>query len=643
MYTPFFPPTVLKPPSWLRGCTVQCVLSLLFLAWLLPAPVLAAANQAAIKKNIASKLTPEQQYAHLKQQLVQLQEEKGNAKTSEQWQALAQSFYQLHINHRREALGANALFMSAQVLRTKGQRLQKSEDIRLARQRYLEFVDLYPGSSLADDSLFEAAALPESDTQSATAETLYAQLLAQYPQGDQAVKARKKLDEAKALQQTAPTTADKLAPAALATAPSQAIPPSKQQVSASSLTNLATVAPVKFWSTSQYSRIVLATSAPIPYSAKKSNDNPTQLLIELQQSSLDGKNTSPRIIEQGLLKSIEPSLAESGVVRFRIDLHPFSEYKVFTLQDPFRVVVDIYGGGATEKKAESTTPPPPQPSEMTAGPTTTPVNNTGVDLPVLIDQKKLPVLPKTTPRAKGKQEQLSLAQQLGLGVRTIVIDPGHGGKDPGAMAFGLKEKDIVLIVAQKLAKILKQTYQYQVVLTRTKDVFIPLEKRTAMANSHKADLFISIHVNAHADQSSSGIETYFLNLATDADAMRVAALENASSNHSIGELQDILSSLMNNSKIDESSRLARFVQSNLISGLKSTYKARDLGVKQAPFYVLIGAEMPAILAELSFITNPAEAKLLQDEAHLEKLANQLAGGIVAYIEHHHAAARTRLQ
>ena len=209
------------------------------------------------------------------------------------------------------------------------------------------------------------------------------------------------------------------------------------------------------------------------------------------------------------------------------------------------------------------------------------------------------------------------------------------------MAFGLKEKDIVLKVAQKLAKHLKETTSYQVVLTRTKDVFIPLEKRTAMANTHKADLFISIHVNAHADQTSSGIETYFLNLATDADAMRVAALENASSNHSIGELQDILSSLMNNSKIDESSRLARFVQSNLINGLKSTYKPRDLGVKQAPFYVLIGAEMPAILAELSFITNPAECKLLQDDTHLEKLAKQLAGGIVAYIDHHHAAVKVQ--
>ena len=242
------------------------------------------------------------------------------------------------------------------------------------------------------------------------------------------------------------------------------------------------------------------------------------------------------------------------------------------------------------------------------------------------------------PSKATNREKLSLAQQLGLGVRKIVIDPGHGGKDPGAMAFGLKEKEIVLKISKKLAKVLRNTYRYEVVLTRTKDIFIPLEERTAIANTHKSDLFISIHINAHSDQASGGIETYFLNLATDANAMRVAALENATSTHSIGELQDILATLMKNSKIDESSRLARFVQTNLVSGFGRNYKPRDLGVKQAPFYVLIGAEMPAILAELSFITNPEEAKLLQNEQYLDKIAEQLAAGIVAYIDHHHTAA-----
>ncbi len=206
------------------------------------------------------------------------------------------------------------------------------------------------------------------------------------------------------------------------------------------------------------------------------------------------------------------------------------------------------------------------------------------------------------------------------------------------MAFGLKEKNIVLTVSKKAAQILKKKYGYDVVLTRTTDTYLPLEERTAIANTQHADLFVSVHVNAHPDKKVGGVETYFLNLATDADAMRVAALENATSTHNISELQDILSNLMNNSKIDESSRLARFVQNKLASGLGSNHQPTNHGVKQAPFYVLIGAEMPAVLAEISFITNPVEAKLLQRPAYLESIARQIAAGIAAYVENHQTAA-----
>ena len=258
---------------------------------------------------------------------------------------------------------------------------------------------------------------------------------------------------------------------------------------------------------------------------------------------------------------------------------------------------------------------------------------------VLSDQKKRPVgLTTVSLRKPSGKGELTLAQQLGLGVRKIVIDPGHGGKDPGAMAFGLKEKDIVLKIAKKVAKILKTTHRYEVALTRSKDVYLPLEERTAIANTQSGDLFISVHVNAHPDKTIGGIETYFLNLATNAEAMRVAALENATSTHSISELEDILTDLMKNTKIDESSRLARFVQTNLVNGMGKKYKARDLGVKQAPFYVLIGAEMPAVLAEISFITNPKEAELLREDRYLNRIAEQIAAGIVAYVEHNQTAA-----
>ncbi len=166
-----------------------------------------------------------------------------------------------------------------------------------------------------------------------------------------------------------------------------------------------------------------------------------------------------------------------------------------------------------------------------------------------------------------------------------------------------------------------------------------MEERTAIANTQNADLFVSIHVNAHPQKSVKGVETFYLNLATNDEAMRVAARENATSTHNISELQDILSDLMQNAKIKESSQLAQFVQTSLITGLKQhNYSPKNLGVKQAPFYVLIGAAMPAVLAEISFITNPGEAKHLKDDTYLQAIAEQIAAGVATFAEHRRTAA-----
>jgi N-acetylmuramoyl-L-alanine amidase len=499
-------------------------------------------------------------------------------------------------------------------------RFKMNDDAENARKKFLEFADRYPGDDLADDALFEAAALTAHvQNKKPDQPTLYRQIIKQYPKSNHAAKVI-------ALLQSQPTPA--LQPTVTAL-------PDSPKKSTDSFARLSTPT---FWSSAQYGRIVVNVDKSIPFKVHRTPAQPDQLILDLEESSVDAPQRVSAQVDNGLIRQVTTSQPRTGTVRFHIDSLPFTEYKVFSLNNPFRVILDIYGlANATgEEENPSTSVEPVEIQTQRASPASTPAEKVTADIVFLQDQKKVRALPKRA-QIQNRKEPLSLAQQLGLGVKTIVIDPGHGGKDPGAMAFGLKEKDIVLKVAKKLAKILRENFHYRVVLTRSNDVFIPLEQRTAIANNHKADLFISIHVNANGNQTHSGIETYFLNLATDADAMRVAALENASSTHSIGELQHILSSLMNNSKIDESSRLARFVQSNLINGFKSTaYKPRDLGVKQAPFYVLIGAEMPAILAELTFITNPEEAELLKDDRHLQSIAQQLAGGIVAYVDHHHA-------
>jgi N-acetylmuramoyl-L-alanine amidase len=249
------------------------------------------------------------------------------------------------------------------------------------------------------------------------------------------------------------------------------------------------------------------------------------------------------------------------------------------------------------------------------------------------------VLPKN-----GKMPPGALAKQLALGVRRIVVDPGHGGKDPGALGYlkGVREKDITLSISKKVSKKLQEQLGYEVLMTRSRDVYLTLEERTAFANTKNADLFISIHTNAHRNRDAYGMETYFLNLATDDDAIRVAAMENATSAKNISDLQTILSDLMQNAKINESSRLAASVQTAMYGKLKGKYKSvKNLGVKQAPFYVLLGAQMPAILVETSFISNPRECKRLVDPRYQDHLADAIVAGVQRYIREMQPSASFR--
>lgn len=220
----------------------------------------------------------------------------------------------------------------------------------------------------------------------------------------------------------------------------------------------------------------------------------------------------------------------------------------------------------------------------------------------------------------------------------IVIDPGHGGKDPGAVGpRGEKEKDITLAVGKELAERLEHD-GFNVFLTRKTDVYIPLEERSAFANRKNADLFISIHLNANETESLRGIETYFLNLATDASALKVADRENASVSKKMSEIQFIIKDLMLNARINESSRFASSIHKSIISTLgKSGHSCRDHGVKQAPFYVLMGTQMPSILIETGFITNESESRLLQKKSYQNSIIKGIINGIGVYVTNSNVA------
>jgi N-acetylmuramoyl-L-alanine amidase len=221
----------------------------------------------------------------------------------------------------------------------------------------------------------------------------------------------------------------------------------------------------------------------------------------------------------------------------------------------------------------------------------------------------------------------SLSRQLGLGIARVVIDPGHGGHDPGAQAKELNESDVVLDVALRLEQLLLKQPGVEVVLTRRTDVFVPLEERTAIANKEEADLFLSIHANASRSSKARGVETYFLNFASNPEAQAVAARENAASGRTMHSLPDIVRAITLNDKLDESRDFAMLVQRAMVQRLRA---GRDLGVKQAPFVVLIGAGMPSILAEISFVTNPQEARLLRSNDYRQRIAQALFDGVVQY-------------
>ena len=225
----------------------------------------------------------------------------------------------------------------------------------------------------------------------------------------------------------------------------------------------------------------------------------------------------------------------------------------------------------------------------------------------------------------------SIARQLGLGVSRIVIDAGHGGHDPGAKGKGVTEAEVVLDVALRLEKLLQKLPGIEVILTRRTDDFIELPERTAIANREGADLFLSIHANASPNALAHGIETYFLNFANNSSAAAVAARENANSTQAMGALPDFVKAIALNNKLDESRDLATQVQHAMFERMKGTNKTlKDLGVKQAPFVVLIGAAMPSVLAEISFVTNPQEARLIKSNQYRQKIAESLFDGIRKY-------------
>jgi N-acetylmuramoyl-L-alanine amidase len=384
---------------------------------------------------------------------------------------------------------------------------------------------------------------------------------------------------------------------------------------------------VRYWSGGAYTRIVIDQDRTLKFQAHELK-NPDRLVFDILNSRVsDSVDKNPLPVNDGILKQVRTSQFAPDTVRVVLDLASLKSYAAFPLHEPARLVIDVTGTGDPDEQETGATPAETQAKaepEVPTPPTVVP--------PI--------TRPRTDPKSDAKSDpKISLSRQLGLKVKTIAIDAGHGGKDPGAIGkSGLKEKTITLDIAKRLAVLVKERLDCNVIMTRDKDVFIELDQRPFIAKSKNADLFVSIHVNANRKRKARGIETYIQSFRpSDRDAMATAAFENATSTKTLGqldtELGKILKGLSNQNKEEESVELAGYVQQSLVSSVRPV-KGRvvNLGVKRAFFYVLVNTNMPSILAEVGFISNPDEEKLLKTDAYRQKLAESLFEGVKKFVK-----------
>jgi len=345
----------------------------------------------------------------------------------------------------------------------------------------------------------------------------------------------------------------------------------------------AVVYDIRHWTNEEYTRVVIDLDGEAKYEANFLPPDPVRRLpprifIDIEKADLrDEIIRHPREVRNGLLTRVRAGRFRAGVVRVVIDLERESGYRVFELSDPFRIIVDVEGTS---------------------------------------EGRKPPVLPD----AAGKI--------------VVMLDPGHGGKDPGATGpTGLREKDVVLAMGRMVRQKLSRLPGFEVRMTRDTDVYIPLEERTGMANEANADIFVSLHINSSRNRNARGVSTYVLSHASDREALELAARENGVSVKKLSEVRFIIDDLSTYGRKKESLRLAKTVNDAIVRNIKRQHgPVHNLGLKQAPFYVLVGARMTAVLVETSFISNRAEEARLRRESYLETIADSVVEAIRYYGE-----------
>jgi N-acetylmuramoyl-L-alanine amidase len=580
----------------------------------------------------------------------------------------------------------------AELLTEMGHRFDDNKALHSAIGQYKFLRREYPGSRDRFDALFNIGQIYRDDLKdSAQAKLIFEEFLHRYPHHHLADDVRKALSEPVQKASLKSKDDSDSTDGSGASKIRAAKPASRQAVKSAAAEDTSTdsdaddsnddgpkatqVTGIRHSSNPDTTRVTIGLEKSVKFDAQRI-ENPDRIFFDLRDTilppSLLGKTFD---VDDSLLKKIRVAQFQPTKSRIVLEVADGSEYTTSLLSDPPRLIIDIRGSEVQSKSVSI----PDIPDKKTTKPTVVVSNNpkrtvveadgddndstvtvAKLDPPQLTPATKppvalpapapaLPTLAKSSSRSKRKPPAVvfpdvreasptangdrSLIRALGLKIGKIVIDPGHGGHDTGTIGpNGLEEKDLVLDVGRRLGKLLQMRLGADVIFTRKDDTFIPLETRTSIANQEQADLFVSIHANSSRDRDARGVETYYLNFTSSAEALDVAARENAASDKSIHELQDLVKKIALKEKIEESREFASNVQRALHTGLSAKSPGiRDRGVKKAPFIVLIGANMPSILAEVSFVSNPGDERRLQTSDYRQRIAESLYRGISKYV------------
>lgn len=517
----------------------------------------------------------------------------------------------------------------------------------------------YPESRYRSEAIFSIAQIQKDDLgRPEVAEVTFKDFLKRFPKSDKAPRARQALKEISDAREVTKVKAP---------------PEIKGQVveQRESAHGTPHVTDIHTWNAENYSRIVVSLEDTVKFDSAHIA-SPDRVYFDLHKANIAPGLAKKTIdIQNGLLKSVRVGQNREGVVRLVLDVDGARDCSAYLVSNPYRLVIEVRNNaavttaknapGASAQPAPSLAAAPTKDDAEKADTNASQRTNETVSAPgekqpaatklaeklaaapaansTPLKSKSSSVnsaalQPPTEPKPT-RDGQHSLTRALGLKIGRIVIDPGHGGHDTGTIGpHGLMEKDLCLDVALRLGRLIEQKLPgAEVIYTRKDDTFIPLEQRTAIANDAKADLFISIHANSSHDHEARGIETYYLNFATSEESLEVATRENSLSQESLHDLQDIVKKIARNEKIEESKEFANDVQDSLSHRMQLvSQNEKNRGVKKAPFVVLIGANMPSILSEISFISNPSDEKLLRKGDQRQRVADGLYRGIAAYLD-----------